>query len=103
MGTALEDLEVRQILSPEGQVDPAKKSVHARLLLDAVAMKEGLDVADKEVDERIAMEARRMGESPDKLKQNMKQGSGMEALKNQLLREKSLDLLMAVANIQNEE
>jgi trigger factor len=85
------------------QEEPARKAVHARLVLDAIAATEGIEVQRKEIDERIQREAQRVGESPDKLRSDLKKHGGMEALKSQLLREATLDYLTSVANIQNEE
>jgi trigger factor len=85
------------------QEAPARKSVHARLILDAVAVAETLEVTDDEVRQRIRDDAQRLGESPDKLRRNLEKGAGIEALKNQMVREKSLDLLTSVANIHNED
>jgi trigger factor len=85
------------------QEDPARKSVHARLVLDAIAKAEGLEVDRKVVDERIRLEAQSMDETPEGLREQLNKGSGMQALKNQLLRETTLDYLTSVANIQSEE
>jgi trigger factor len=81
----------------------AQKSVHARLVLDAVAKAESISVEQSEVDERLRRDAQAMGEAPEKLRATLKKQGGMEVLKNQILREKSLDLLTSVANIQTEE
>jgi trigger factor len=81
----------------------ARKAVHARLVLDAVARAESLDVEPGEVDARLASEARRMGETNTKLRARLEKQGGLEALKTQLVREKSLDFLVSVANIQGEE
>ena len=87
----------------EKQVDPARSSVHARLLLDAVARAEDLEVSDEELNERIENDAVRMGQKPAELRQRMEQSGGPEPLISQLLREKSLDLVKTSANISTEE
>lgn len=79
--------------------EPARKSVHARLLLDAIAETEQIRVEEEEIEARIAEEARRIGESVEALKKRMDQHSSRQALATQLVREKSLDYLMSVANI----
>ena len=83
----------------KAQEEPARKAVHARLLLDAVARTQKIEVEQKEIDERIERDAQRMGESPAKLRARLEQHSGKEALTSQLVREKSLDYLTSVANI----
>ena len=87
----------------ERQEEPARKSVHARLVLDAIARAESIEVADEEIDERIGKEAERIGETAQKLRARMEKHDGLEAFKIQVVREKSLDFLMSVANIQDEE
>jgi trigger factor len=85
------------------QEEPARKSVHARLVLDAVAEAEGLAVDRAEVEARIRAEAARIGESEEALRGRLQKGGGLEALTEQLLREKSLDFMTSVANIQRPE
>jgi len=85
------------------QEEPARKTVHARLVLDAVAAAEALRVDDDELRSRIRDDAERAGQSPDKLRHELEKHGGREALRTQLLREKALDLLTSVANIQSEE
>jgi len=95
------DLDWKQLR--EKQEEPARKSVHARLVLDAIAREERLEVGEQEVEERLRLEAARVGETVEKLKARLREGQGRKALENQMLREKSLDLLTSVANIQTEE
>ncbi len=85
------------------QEDPARKSVHARLVLDAVARAEDLKISDEELNERIEKDARQMGQKPAELRARLEQAGGTEPLISQLLREKSLDLIKTSANISSEE
>lgn len=87
----------------ERQEEPARKSVHARLVLDRIAALESLAVAEAELEEQIRKEAARAGEDARAVRARIQQGPGLEALKNQMLREKSLDFLSSVANIHREE
>ena len=87
----------------ERQEEGARKAVHARLVLDAIAKAEGVTVEAKEVEERIRREAERVQQPVEELRSRLKQGGGMEALKNQIVREKTLDFVTAVANIRDEE
>jgi trigger factor len=82
------------------QEEPARKAVHARLILDAVARKEEVTIEAKELDERIQEDAKQMGQSPEALRAKLKEHHGTEALKAQMVREKALDYLTSVANIQ---
>jgi trigger factor len=85
------------------QEEPARKSVHARLILDEVGRVEKIEVEEKEIDARIREDAARLGAKPERLRAEMKKHSGREALVAQLVREKSLDYLTSVANIQYTE
>ncbi len=85
------------------QEEPARKAVHARLVLDAVAEAEDLAVDPSEVDERIRLEAERIGETPETIRARLRKGGGLEALQIQLVREKSLDFMTSVANIRKVE
>jgi trigger factor len=87
----------------KGQEEPARKAVHARLMLDAIAKLRGLAVADGDLDERIAVEARRMGDDPRKLRNELRKQGRLETLRAQLLRERALDYLTSVAKIHDEE
>ena len=87
----------------ERHEEPARKSVHARLVLDAVARDEGIEVGDDLIAERLRKEAERIGETEQKLRAQLEKHDGLEAFKIQVVREKSLDFLVSVANIQGEE
>ncbi len=85
------------------QEAPARKSVHARLVLDAVALRESIAVERGEVEARIAKEAERIGEPMEAVRKRLAKAGGIEALQDQLVREKTLDFLTSVANIEREE
>jgi trigger factor len=84
------------------QEAPARKSVHARLVLDAVARVESIEVDPSEVDARIRKEAERIGDPFEVVRKRLAKGEGVEALQHQLVRERTLDFLTTVANIQRE-
>jgi trigger factor len=102
-GVDPEALDLDWVELRKRQEEPARKSVHARLLLDAIARAEALEVSLEELDRRIRVDAESAGQSADTLRRELRKGAGLEALKNQMLREKTLDLLTTVANIQNED
>jgi len=85
------------------QEQGARRSVHARLILDAVARAKGLAVSAEEFEQRIRKDAEAIGEAYSTVRKRLEEGSGSEVIRAQLVREKALDLLTAVANIQNEE
>jgi trigger factor len=85
------------------QKEPARKSVHARLLLDALAEAEKIEVKSEEMDVRLRRDAEAMGENYDKFRAQLEKRGGLEVLNNQMIREKALDLMTSLANIQDEE
>ncbi len=85
------------------QEPEARRAVHARLLLDAVARVEGLEVTEEEFAARLEREAQEIGESPARLRARLSQGGRLQAFRSQLVREKTLDFLVSVANILGEE
>jgi len=85
------------------QDEPARKAVHARLLLDALAESENIEVEKEEMDDRLKRDAEAMGENYEKFRAQLEKRGGLEVLKNQMIREKSLDLMTSLANIQDEE
>ncbi|MCH7781363.1 MAG: trigger factor, partial [Acidobacteria bacterium] len=62
----------------EKQEGPARKSVHARLLLDAVARAEDLKVSDEDLDARIEHDALQLGQKPAELRRRMERSGGPE-------------------------
>jgi trigger factor len=84
------------------QEAPARKAVHARLVLDAVAAAESIAVEPSEVDARIRKEAERIGEPAEVVRKRLAKDGGIETLQDQLVREKTLDFLTSLANIQRE-
>lgn len=87
----------------KSQEAPARKIVHAGLILDAVARLEKIEVEPGAIEERIRIDAQRLGEKPDKLRERLRKQGGIEALRTQLLRERALDYLTSVANIRYPE
>ena len=83
--------------------EPARKVVHARLVLDAIGLAEGVRVERGELDARIRREAERIGETYENVRERLAKGGGLQALEIQIVREKSLDLIGSVANIQKAE
>ena len=78
-------------------------SGHEYKRLDAIAATEGVKVDRKDLEERIRREAERISESYDELRLRLSKGGGLQALETQMVREKSLDLITSIANIQGAE
>ena len=87
----------------ENQEEPARKSVHARLLLDAIAKAESIEANPDEFQQRIERDAASMGQKPEEVLAHLDKGPGRQVIIDQILREKSLDLVQGSANIRTEE
>ncbi len=81
------------------QREPARRSVIAGLLIDAIARKESLEVGAAELDEAIEREARQRRQSAGALRARWEKEGRLNVLIRHLLREKVLDLLLGAANI----
>jgi trigger factor len=81
------------------QREPARKSVRAMLLLDAIAEQEKLQTDDAELVATIEREAARRKTSPSALRAKWDKEGRTDSLKRQILREKVLDFLLSSANI----
>jgi trigger factor len=81
------------------QREPARRSVKAALLLDAIAEKEGIEVAPKDLDEALEKEARRRKQSAGALRAMWEKEGRLDALERHLMREKVLDLVLGASNI----
>ena len=81
------------------QRDPARRSVRAMLILDAIAEQESLKTDDAELNEAIEKEAARRRQSASALRARWEKDGRVDALKRQILREKVLDFLLGSANI----
>ncbi|MEW5953829.1 MAG: trigger factor [Bacillota bacterium] len=89
--------------SPEevknGLRDEAAKSLKTTLVLEAIGAREQVEVSDAEVEAEIQKMSEIYGQKPDILREILAYQGDLEGLKMNLQREKTLDLLVARANI----
>jgi trigger factor len=81
--------------------DQALLQVRGRLLLDAIADTEKIEVTDEDLQAEIARLADEMGLSLVKVQQQMKGGDAREALRNKIREDKALALMTSAATITN--
>lgn len=78
-----------------GDLKPqAEKRVHTRLVLDAIALGESIELEPQAVEERLALIARSQGKSAAQLRRAFIDDGRMMALEEQLLRETVITTLM---------
>jgi len=76
--------------------------VRAMLILEAIAVQEGIDATEEEVNAWLREEARRRNVSVSALKERLAQKERLTGLRAQIVREKSLDFVFNGANITHE-
>ena len=82
----------------EKQREPASRAVRAMILLDAIAEEKKISLESRELDAAVQEEAALRKASPDAIRAKLAKDGRLERLSEQLLREKVLDFLLAVAN-----
>lgn len=81
------------------QQDAAADAVKATLVLDEVARREAIAVSDEELDAEVARYAERSGRTVAALRAQLEQDAGLARLRHGLRRERTMDFLLANANI----
>ena len=76
----------------------AQMRVMSKLCLRAVALKEKLEVTGEDLEEEIKALSRSSSEDPEKFKKNIRE-SGIEFIKDYLLRRKALEYIMSNAKV----
>jgi trigger factor len=83
----------------DSQRDPARETVAAALVLDEIARREQLAITPAEVDDEVARYAERTGRAPVAVRAALEKEGGLSRIAGGLRREKSIDFVMARANI----
>ncbi|MGE5277344.1 MAG: trigger factor [Acidobacteriota bacterium] len=83
-----------------GEARPgAEKRVREYLLLDAIAAREGISVTDTELEAEFKRTAARRGADPAALREQLVQAGGLEALRDEIRLNKTVDLLISAARV----
>jgi len=80
----------------------AADAVRAMLILEAIASQETIEATEEEINEHLRDEARRRRTTVNALKERLAENAGLEGLRRQIVREKSLDFLLHGAIITHE-
>jgi trigger factor len=75
----------------------AERRVHARLLLDAVAEANRIEVSAEDLEERLALLARAQRRTTSSVRHALSQGGQLDALRRQMRREKTIASLLPAA------
>lgn len=77
----------------------ARQRVLGLLILDEIARREAVEVSEPEISRRIAEEVARRGRAGEEVRKRLDRPEMRQVIKNQLVREKSLDFLLKNATI----
>ena len=77
----------------------ASDAVRAMLLLDAIAAREQIEASEEDLNDVLKEEARRHNTSVASVKEKLGQSARLSSLRRQIVREKSLDLVLRDATI----
>jgi trigger factor len=99
-------IDIRQLGLDYGRMradlrDQALLQVRGRLLLDAIADAEKIEVTDEDLQAEIARLADEMGLALAKVQQQMRGGDAREALRNKIREDKALALMTSAATVTN--
>jgi trigger factor len=99
-------IDIRQLQLDQARMradlrEQALLQVRGRLLLEAIAEAEKIEVSEEEVQAELARIAGELGTSLAKLQQQMRGNDGREALRNKLREDKALALMTSAATIQS--
>jgi trigger factor len=92
-GVDLEKTEIEWPKLGEEMKPAAERRVHARLLLDAVAERDGVTVDEDEFERTLVAIGRAEGKSGGEVRQALDQNGRLQSLRSQLRREKALSKL----------
>jgi len=90
----LERLGIDEKTWRENNHDNASKIVRDRLVLEAIAKKEGIEVSDEELDSRIAELATKKEQKPEQVKDVIKKQGQLEEMRYSFLIRKIMDFLI---------
>jgi trigger factor len=74
-------------------------TVRAWLILESIAVQEGIEATEEDVNSSLREEARRQGTSPSALKDRLAENGRLVGVRRQIVREKVLDFLLHDATI----
>jgi len=102
-GVPADELEQHLGEIQETTNEQAARDLRLHFVLDAIAKKEDIEVADAEVDARIRFMAAQYGRKADRLREDMEASGHLDSMRNQILEDKVVRLLLDRASQPAEE
>ncbi len=81
----------------------AEEEARGTILVQAIAEREGVTATDGDIQKRIAEIAAARQENPKKLRAELEQDQRIQQIRNQIIEQKTLDMLIAQAKITDED
>ena len=81
----------------------AEEEARGTILVQAIAEREGVTATDGDIQKRIAEIAAARQENPKKLRAELEQDQRIQQIRNQIIEQKTLDMLIAQAKISDED
>ena len=81
----------------------AEEEARGTILVQAIAEREGITASDADIQKRVAEIAAARQENPKKLRAELEQDHRIHQIRNQIVEQKTLDMLIAQAKITDED
>ena len=81
----------------------AEEEARGTILVQAIAEREGITATDADIQKRIAEIAAARQENPKKLRAELEKDHRIRQIRNQIIEQKTLDMLIAQAKITDED
>jgi trigger factor len=81
----------------------AEEEARGTILVQAIAEREGITATDADIQKRIAEIAAARQENPKKLRADLEKDHRIHQIRNQIIEQKTLDMLIAQAKITDED
>ena len=95
---SIDDAKMRQEVRSE-----AEEEARGAILVQAIAEREGITASDADIQKRVAEIAAARQENPKKLRAELEQDHRIQQIRNQIVEQKTLDLLITQAKITDED
>jgi len=98
-GITVDEIEKRLVEIQNATAEDAARDLKLHFILDAIGKNEKVEVIDAEVDARVRMIAMQYGRREDRLREEMQEQGTLDSLRQQILEDKVLRLLLEKAKV----
>lgn len=102
-GTPAKEAEAKKDEFKDESTEEAKREIKVGFALGKIADKEKVLVTEREISQRVVQIAAQRQMAPEKLKEELEKNHELSALRSQIKEEKTIDLLIKKAKVQEKE